>query len=73
MNEIMPHSDALKVGRFEQWMIVTDPDCFDFLFLAIGKCARQNLKEYFPKSYVGAKNQRESRRKEERRQILGTF
>lgn len=52
MNEIMPQSDALKVGRFEQWVIVTDPDCFDFLFLAIGKCARQNLKEYFPKLYV---------------------
>lgn len=49
MNGIMQLSDILKVGRFEQWMIVVQPDCFYFLFLARGECARQNLKEYFSK------------------------
>lgn len=49
--------------------IVVDTDCFDFIFLSVGECVRQNLKEYFPESYVWAR--RESKRKEDR-QILRT-
>lgn len=48
---------------------MVDADCFDLIFLFVGECARQNLKEYFPKSYVWAR--RKSKRKEDR-QILRT-